>query len=130
MKLYLEQNLGDLDREVRIWLGTILLASGTLIVDGMIGMVLSFLSLPILFFAIIGFCPAYAAVGISTTGQATLGPKRAKSFTRASKGSPMTREEKKKPIDRGQRGYGFRFRSPEEMMEMMRKCCPSQDRRL
>jgi len=128
MNLHHEQNLGDVDREVRIWLGTILLASGALIVDGTIGIILSWLSIPVLFFAIVGFCPAYAALGISTKGQARLASERTKSFTRAVRDTAMMREEKKNAETPGKSGCGFRFQSPEEMMEMMRKCCPSQSR--
>lgn len=130
MKLHLTQNLGDLDREVRIWLGTILLASGALIVGGTIGMTLSLLSLPVLVFAIVGFCPAYAALGITTKGQATLGSERVKSFARALTGSTKTREEEKNAESGKPSGCGFRFQSLEEMMEIMRRCCPSQSRLL
>jgi hypothetical protein len=66
MRLSLPKNMGKADRIIRGFLGITLVILGTLIVKGTIGIVLIVLSIPMLLTAIVGFCPGYVPLGIST----------------------------------------------------------------
>lgn len=66
MRLSLPYNMGMADRITRICLGIALAVLGTLIVKGAIGMVLVILSIPLVLSAVVGFCPGYLPLGIST----------------------------------------------------------------
>lgn len=66
MKIPFTQNVGSLDRMLRICMGIGLIVLGVLIVKGTIGIILMVLSIPLLVSGIIGFCPSYILLGIST----------------------------------------------------------------
>ncbi len=66
MKITFKQNVGMLDRVLRVSIGMALMGLGTLVVKDAIGTVLIILSIPLLFSGITGFCPSYALWGIST----------------------------------------------------------------
>jgi hypothetical protein len=69
MRISLIQNMGKLDRTIRVCLGIALAVFGTLIIKGTIGIILVILAIPLVFFAIIGFCPLYVPFGVSTKSQ-------------------------------------------------------------
>ncbi len=71
MKISLSQNMGMLDRLVRVCIGIVLVLFGTFLVTGATGIFLIVLGIPLLLFAIVGFCPAYVPFGISTKRQQT-----------------------------------------------------------
>lgn len=71
MKISIRQNMGILDRIFRICLGIALILSGILIAKGTIGILLVVLSFPLFVSAIVGFCPGYVPLGISTKRQKT-----------------------------------------------------------
>lgn len=66
MKITFKQNMGILDRMLRICTGIILIVLGMLMVKETVGIVLIVLSIPLLISGITGFCPAYILFGIST----------------------------------------------------------------
>ena len=69
MKISLAQNMGTLDRILRMGLGITLVVFGILIVQGIIGIIPIILSIPLLLSATIGFCPGYVPFGICTKKQ-------------------------------------------------------------
>lgn len=66
MKNPLKQNIGLLDRVLRVFVGVALIALATLVANGIVQSILIILSLPLLFSGITGFCPTYTLFGIST----------------------------------------------------------------
>jgi hypothetical protein len=60
------RNVGKLDRIVRTVLGTALIIAGAMFAGGGTGTVLYVLSVPLLLSAVLGFCPSYTLLGIST----------------------------------------------------------------
>ncbi len=66
MKTRLRQNMGILDRVLRICAGIVLLLLAVFVVAGTGAIVLAVLSLPLLIPGITGFCPTYTLFGIST----------------------------------------------------------------
>lgn len=66
MKITFKQNVGMLDRMLRVCFGIALIALGILFVKGIIGTVLMILSISLLVSGIAGFCPSYVLLGIST----------------------------------------------------------------
>lgn len=71
MKIALRQNMGMLDRMLRVCVGIVLIVLGTLAVKGALGIVLMIFSIPFLIPGITGFCPSYALFGISTKRETT-----------------------------------------------------------
>ncbi len=71
MNISFSQNIGMVDRVVRVCIGIVLLILGAFFVSGAIGIFLIVLSIPLIVFAIVGFCPAYVPFGISTKRQQT-----------------------------------------------------------
>jgi len=69
MKISFSQNMGMVDRVVRVCVGIVLVIFGAFIVTGAIGIFLIVLSIPLFLSAIVGFCPAYIPFGISTKRQ-------------------------------------------------------------
>ena len=69
MKSSLAQNMGTLDRILRMGLGITLVVFGILVVQGTMGIILVILSIPLLLSATIGFCPGYVPFGICTKKQ-------------------------------------------------------------
>lgn len=61
-----KQNVGSLDRVLRVSAGIILMFLSSLIVKGTTGTALTILSVPLLISGITSVCPAYALLGIST----------------------------------------------------------------
>ncbi len=66
MKILLKQNVGTLDRRLRMSVGIILVALGLVLIKGTVGTIFAILSIPLLASGITGFCPSYAFLGIST----------------------------------------------------------------
>ncbi len=71
MKISLPQNMGMVDRMVRVCIGIALVVFGAFIVTGAIGIFLVVLSIPVFLAAIVGFCPVYVPFGISTKRRET-----------------------------------------------------------
>lgn len=55
-----------MDRGFRLCLGTALLVLGLTVAEGITGTILIIFSIPLLAFALAGFCPAYTVFGVST----------------------------------------------------------------
>ncbi len=66
MKKALKQNMGTLDRVLRLSAGSLLLVLATLVVTGTAATVLIILSIPLLIPGLTGYCPSYSLFGIST----------------------------------------------------------------
>lgn len=66
MKIPFRQNMGMMDRMLRICIGVVLIVLALLIVKGTVGTILMILSIPLLVSGIAGFCPSYVLLGIST----------------------------------------------------------------
>jgi len=66
MKVPFKPNVGMMDRMLRVGIGIALVVLGILIAKGTIGTVLVILSIPLLVSGIVGFCPTYTLLGIST----------------------------------------------------------------
>jgi hypothetical protein len=71
MKISFSQNMGVVDRVVRVCIGIVLVVFGGFIVTGAIAVFLVVLSIPLFVSAFVGFCPAYVPFGISTKRQRT-----------------------------------------------------------
>ena len=65
MKIPFKQNVGLLDRTLRLVIGIVLLATG-IWTEGLVGIALTVLSIPLLVSGLVGFCPSYTLWGIST----------------------------------------------------------------
>ena len=61
-----KQNVGTIDRGIRIALGIILAAVGMLVLKGTAGTVVSIVALIPLITGIVGFCPLYVLFKLST----------------------------------------------------------------
>ena len=61
-----KQNVGAIDRGIRIALGIILAAAGMLVLKGTAGTVVSIVALIPLITGIVGFCPLYVPFKLST----------------------------------------------------------------
>ena len=61
-----KQNVGTVDRVIRIAVGIILAAIGMLLVKGTASTVVSIVALIPLITGIVGFCPLYAPLKLST----------------------------------------------------------------
>jgi hypothetical protein len=61
-----KQNLGTVDRTIRIALGIILAAMGMLVLKGTASIVVSIVALIPLITGIVGFCPLYVPFKLST----------------------------------------------------------------
>jgi len=61
-----KQNMGTVDRAVRIAVGIILAAMGMLVLKGTAGIVVSIVALIPLITGIVGFCPLYVPLKFST----------------------------------------------------------------
>ncbi len=61
-----KQNVGQLDRIVRIALGILLPALGMLVIKGTAGTVISIFGLVPLVTGLVGFCPLYLALSLNT----------------------------------------------------------------
>ncbi len=72
MKTVLRQNMGILDRVLRICAGIILLVLATFVATGTTATVLLVLTIPLLIPGITGFCPSYSLFGISTKREGTI----------------------------------------------------------
>ncbi len=66
MKNRFKQNMGTLDRVLRLLVGTVLLVLATSVVTGVSSTVLAILSIPLVIPGITGFCLAYVPFGFST----------------------------------------------------------------
>ncbi len=66
MKDGLKQNMGMLDRVLRVCAGIVLVLLAVFVVAGTSAIVLAVLSLPLLIPGITGYCPSYTLLGIST----------------------------------------------------------------
>jgi hypothetical protein len=62
----ISRNVGMLDRIVRIALGIAMIVAGTAMAGGTASTVLYVLSAPLILSAVLGFCPSYTLLGIST----------------------------------------------------------------
>lgn len=71
MKISFSQNMGMVDRVVRVCIGVVLVVSGAFILTGAIAVFFIVLSIPLFLSAIVGYCPAYVPFGISTNRQQT-----------------------------------------------------------
>lgn len=71
MKISFSQNMGMVDRVVRVCIGIVMVVFGAFIVTGAVGLFLIVPSIPLFLFAIVGYCPAYVPFGISTNRQQT-----------------------------------------------------------
>ncbi len=72
MTISLGKNMEMEDRAIHACFGTALVVSGTLIVQGAIGLILALLGAPLLLTAIIGFCPGYVPFEMGTRRNSTL----------------------------------------------------------
>jgi hypothetical protein len=61
-----KQNVGTIDRGIRIALGIILAAVGMLVLKGTVGTVVGIVALIPLITGIVGFCPLYVPFKLST----------------------------------------------------------------
>ena len=61
-----EQNVGTVDRAIRIGLGLVLAAIGMLVLKGTASTIVSIVALIPLVTGIVGFCPLYAPFKFST----------------------------------------------------------------
>ncbi len=75
------QNVGDLDRTVRIWLGILLLAADVFLIPSGSGYsaIVAFLGVMVMVSGLMGFCILYVPFGFSTkrpepVGRACCGP--------------------------------------------------------
>ncbi len=66
MKSAFKQNMGMLDRVLRVCAGIVLLVLATFVATGATATVLLILTIPLLIPGITGFCPSYSLLGIST----------------------------------------------------------------
>ncbi len=66
MKDGLKQNMGTLDRVLRVCAGIVLLLLAMFVVAGTTAIVLAIITLPLFIPGITGFCPTYTLLGIST----------------------------------------------------------------
>lgn len=66
MKTPFKQNMGMFDRMIRICLGVMLIVLGTLIVNGIVGIVLLIVGVALIIIGLSGFCPTYVLLGVST----------------------------------------------------------------
>jgi hypothetical protein len=66
MKISFKQNVGMLDRCFRICAGIVLIVLASFFVQGIFGFVLMILSIPLVVSGVLGFCPSYSLLGIST----------------------------------------------------------------
>jgi hypothetical protein len=66
LKIQYKRNVGIFDRMQRVWIGTILFILGIFVIKDTVGIVLTILSIPLLFSAVTGFCPTYVFFGITT----------------------------------------------------------------
>ncbi len=66
MKKVFKQNMGTLDRVLRVIAGSVLLVLATLVATGTTATVLVILTIPLLIPGLTGFCPSYSLFGIST----------------------------------------------------------------
>lgn len=66
MKIPYKQNMGIIDRIIRICIGLILMIPGIYLLTETVGIVLIILSILFLITGISGFCPGYIPLGIST----------------------------------------------------------------
>jgi hypothetical protein len=62
----MNRNVGVLDRMIRIVAGIALIIVGATVTQGTASMVLYALSIPLLLSALLGFCPTYTLLGLST----------------------------------------------------------------
>ena len=60
-----KQNMGTLDRALRLVVGTVLLVLATSVVTGATAIVLAILSIPLVIPGISGFCPAYVLLWLA-----------------------------------------------------------------
>ncbi len=65
MTISLRNNMGLVDRAIHGCIGIAMVIFGILIVQGTIGVILIFLSAPLLLTAIIGFCPGHVPFGMT-----------------------------------------------------------------
>ncbi len=72
MKTALRQNMGILDRVLRICAGIVLLVLATFVVTGTTATVLLVLTIPLLIPGITGFCPSYSLLNISTKREGSI----------------------------------------------------------
>ncbi len=66
MKTALQQNMGMLDRVLRIFAGILSLVLAALVVTGAAAIILVIVSIPLLIPGLAGYCPSYSVVGITT----------------------------------------------------------------
>lgn len=66
MKDAFRQNMGTLDRVLRVSAGIVLLVLATFVVSGATATVLVILSVPLVVPGITGFCPSYSLFGLFT----------------------------------------------------------------
>lgn len=71
MKGGFKQNMGMVDRVLRVCAGIVLLVLATFVVTGVTAVVLLILTIPLLIPGITGFCPSYSLLGISTKREPT-----------------------------------------------------------
>ena len=76
MKDGLKQNMGTLDRVLRVSAGIVLLLLAVSVSAGTTATVLSILCLPLLIPGITGYCPTYTLLGISTKRKGALEAKQ------------------------------------------------------
>lgn len=69
MKVAYKQNIGTLDRMVRLCAGIILMILGMFVITETAGLAFMILSIPLLITGITGFCPGYTLLGITTKRQ-------------------------------------------------------------
>jgi hypothetical protein len=62
----MSKNVGIMDRIIRFLTGTALIVAGLTVAKGTLGVILLILSAPLLLSALLGFCPTYTLLGLST----------------------------------------------------------------
>ncbi|MEI7639312.1 MAG: DUF2892 domain-containing protein [Syntrophus sp. (in: bacteria)] len=60
------RNVGIIDRIIRLVMGTALIVVGLTVAKGTLGVIFLILSAPLILSALLGFCPSYTLLGLST----------------------------------------------------------------
>ena len=63
----MKNNMGNLDREVRIVIGLLLVGAGALLWSGLLQIVAVVIGIVLLLTSLVGYCPLYSLLGIDTS---------------------------------------------------------------
>lgn len=62
----MNKNVGVIDRIIRLVVGTALVVAGLTVAKGTLGIIFLILSVALILSALLGFCPSYTLMGLST----------------------------------------------------------------